>query len=229
MEQDLERLVERCAEERDRFARGQDHDDQACLELFRRAIVEQDPAAWHALHTQYASLVSGWVRQHRLADRIDDHDDLIMRVFERFWQAVPPEKFASFVRLASLLSYLKLCVFGAIIDQVRAQQVWERHRAASELADQIESDPLDEVVLDDLAGASLWRLIESALPEPADRLVIHLTCVFGLKPREIALRHPETFPTVKTVYQRKRVVLERLRRDARLRSLWEGRTRSSSV
>jgi RNA polymerase sigma factor (sigma-70 family) len=218
----LASLVEQCAHESSRFARGLAHDDQYCFELFRRAIVEGDSLAWAAIMTQYQGLVREWVWQHSLSSSIDDHDDLVTRVFERFWQAVKPAKFASFRQLASLLSYLKLCVFAAIVDEVRAQRTWQSHRAASELADEVEGARVDDIVLDEIGHLTVWRIIEEVLSDPGERLVIYLSHVTWLKPREIARRHAQVFPSIEDVYRRKRSALERLRRDQRLHRLWEG-------
>jgi RNA polymerase sigma factor (sigma-70 family) len=207
-------LVKGCAEESDRFKRGQGYDDCYGLELFRRAVVERDPAAWEMVHAQYRALVRDWIGRHAQASRIDDHDDLATRAFARFWQALKPEKFASFPSLSSLLRYLKLCAAAALIDEVRAQRAWEGRRAGGELVIELpdERQQVDALVADDLAAADLWRAIEAELPDPAERLVIYLTCVAGLKPREVALRYGDAFPSVGAVYQRKQVALERLRR-----------------
>lgn len=217
LELPLSRVVERCAEESSRFSRGQEHDDAYCFELFRRAIVERAADAWAAIAAQYRGLVREWIWRHSLASSIDDHDDLVTRAFERFWQAIQPERFAAFPHLAGLLRYLKLCVFHALIDEVRGQRTWQDHRAAGELADDIEGERVDEIVLDEVGRAALWGAIESALPDPAERLVIYLSCVVGLKPREIARRHRAVFPAVEEVYRAKRLALERLRRDPGIR------------
>jgi len=217
LELPVSQLIRRCAEESSRFSRGQTHDDSYCFELFRRAIVSGSGEAWEALIAQYRGLVRDWIWQHALAGSIEDHDDLVTRAFERFWQAVRPERFASFPHLASLLRYLKLCVFAALIDEVRSQRTWQEHRAAGELADEVEGVRVDETVLDEVGRAKLWQAIEQALPDAAERLVIYLSCVIGLKPREIARRHREVYPSVAEVYRCKRLALERLRRDAGVR------------
>jgi RNA polymerase sigma factor (sigma-70 family) len=217
LELPLSRVIDRCAEESGRFSRGQAHDDAFCFELFRRAIVRRVAEAWEAIIAQYRGLVRDWIWQHSLASSIEDHDDLTTRAFERFWQAIRPERFGSFPHLASLLRYLKLCVFAALVDEVRGQRSWQEHRAASELADEVEGARVDETVLDELGRANLWQTIERALPDSAERLVIYLSCVIGLKPREIARRHREVYPSVEEVYRRKRLALERLRRDPTVR------------
>jgi RNA polymerase sigma factor (sigma-70 family) len=217
----LSQIVGRCAEESSRFSRGQAHDDSFCFELFRRAIVGRVGAAWEGIVAQYRGLVREWIWQHSLASSIDDHDDLATRAFERFWGAIKPERFGSFPHLASLLRYLKLCVFAALVDELRGRRSWQEHRAAGELADEVEGPRVDETVLDEVGRADLWTAIEAALPDQAERLVIYLSCVIGLKPREIARRHREVYPSVEEVYRAKRLALERLRRDPRMRAFWD--------
>jgi RNA polymerase sigma factor (sigma-70 family) len=218
----LAAVAQRCGEESARFSQGQPHDDSYCYELFRRAIVERAGEAWAYIIQQYRGLVRDWIWQHSFAASIDDHDDLATRAFERFWAAVPAQRFGEFPRLAGLLRYLKLCVFHALVDDVRAQRSWQSHRAPGEQADEVEGRRVDDEVLDEAARAALWETIEAVLPDPAERLVIYLSCVIGLKPREIARRHGAVYPTVEEVYRRKRLALERLRRDQRLRTLWSG-------
>lgn len=217
----LASIVQRCADESSRFSQGQAHDDSFCHELFRRAIVERLAPAWEAMVAQYRGLVRDWIWQHSFAASIDDHDDLTVRAFERFWAAVPAERFGDFPRLAALLRYLKLCVFHTLIDEARAQRTWQTHRAPSEQADEIEGCRVDDEVLDEAASFALWQTIEAALPDPAERLVIYLSCVIGLKPREIARRHGPVYPTIADVYRCKRLALERLRRHPELRARWE--------
>ena len=156
-----------------------------------------------------------------LAEHGCDEAMVATRAFERFWGAIKPERFGSFPHLASLLRYLKLCVFAALVDELRGRRSWQEHRAAGELADEVEGPRVDETVLDEVGRADLWSAIEVALPDQAERLVIYLSCVIGLKPREIARRHREVYSSVEEVYRAKRLALERLRRDNLIRSFWE--------
>lgn len=218
----LSEVVDRCAHESTRFTRGQEHDDRFCFELFRRAIVDGVGPAWEALINQYRGLVRDWLWQYALASSLDNHDDLVNRIFERFWRAVRPEKFARFPHLASLLGFLRTCVSSTVIDEIRAQRSWQLHRADSELADEVETASIDEQVLGEIGHTALWQRIEEVLRDPHDRLVIYLSYAMGLKPREIARRHAHLFPAVTEVHRRKRLALERLRRDPTLSS-WTGR------
>jgi len=57
-------LTWRCRQESAQYLAGNAHNETYCLELFRRAIVDQDQAAWPALYTHYEPLVAEWARHH---------------------------------------------------------------------------------------------------------------------------------------------------------------------
>ncbi len=192
-------------------------DEDAAYELFRRALVARDEAAWAALYAQYQGLVRAWLVQQPGLASADDLDDLTVRAFARFWQAVPPERFALFPNLASLLRYLKLCAVTALIDEGRARRTGECRLVENQLPPPTSVAGIDELVLDGLTAESLWQAVEAALPDPAERLVIRLSFVAGLKPRQIAAAYGQVFPSVDAVYHRKRLALDRLRRSPRLR------------
>jgi hypothetical protein len=197
-------------------------DDARAFDLFRRAIVDRDEAAWAAAVERYRGLVCAWLAQRAPAGDLMNFDDLTIRVFERLWLAVSAERFNDFTGLPGILRYLKLCAAHAVIDERRRMLTWERHRAEEDAALSVEGDRVDEAVVERLHAAALWAAVEQALSEPDQRLVIYLSFVVGLKPRQIVERAPEVFPTAQTVYACKRQALERLARHARLHILGRG-------
>ncbi|MCB8960153.1 MAG: hypothetical protein H6651_07545 [Ardenticatenales bacterium] len=63
------------------------HETGHCLELFRRALDEQDEAAWHFVQTQYRQLLISWFSQ--FAGRPlgqTELDDLVQNTFIRLWR-----------------------------------------------------------------------------------------------------------------------------------------------
>src|SRR5690348_828436 len=58
-------LARCCAEETTKFLKQSTSNDRFCLELFRRAIIRRDDAAWQSIYQQYAPLVLTWVTQHQ--------------------------------------------------------------------------------------------------------------------------------------------------------------------
>lgn len=179
------------------------------LDLFRRAVVEGDQAAWDALYAQYQHLVRTWLRRHAAASLTDEADDyLINRTFERFWMYVKPDRFASFAGLPALLQYLKLCAHGVLLDEVRSQA----RKQTVPVRDQVQ--PLaSEDIIEREAARTLWQAISAAARDESDLLIARLSFLHGLKPREIYERHPDRFANVAEVYRVKRNLLDRLRRD----------------
>jgi DNA-directed RNA polymerase specialized sigma24 family protein len=210
-------LARRCREETLRFLGGDDRDDAYCFEIFQRAVVERQDAAWAAIVTQYRGIVLAYVGQHTAAAAMRESEDFwINRAFQRFWTAVGPDRFDRFADLPSLLKYLKMCVHSVLMDEMRAR------RATTSLEDVPESLPsrtnAERTVLGNLAGQQLWEAIARQLQDDAERQVVQLSFARDLKPSEIAERHPDLFATVADVYRVKRNVIERLRRSTEIRS-----------
>jgi hypothetical protein len=215
----LVELARRCREETLRFLGGGDRDDAYCFEIFHRAVVDRDDAAWEAIVTQYRGIVLAYVAQHTVAAVARESDDYwINRAFQRFWSAVGPDRFSHFPDLPSLLKYLKLCVHSVLMDEMRA-----RRAASSSSLDEVpESLPgrtnAERTVVGELSGQQLWDAIIREVQDEAERKVVLLSFARDLKPSEIFERHPELFPSVADVYRIKRNVIERLRRNEEIRS-----------
>jgi DNA-directed RNA polymerase specialized sigma24 family protein len=128
-----------------------------------------------------------------------------------------------FDSLAAILKYLKMCVHSVIADEVRARQA----RLYEETLDAIEQEPSSEDPAEDVISGlsiqSLWQVIQEELNGEDERLLIYLAYVQGMKPAEICVQHHQLFPSVEDVYRIKRNVLERLRRNRRLQSLFKDR------
>jgi len=60
-EMTLVQLANRCVSEIGKYSRKEPHDDQYCLEIFRRAMLEGDSDAWEVLHQRFSSILLGWV------------------------------------------------------------------------------------------------------------------------------------------------------------------------
>jgi hypothetical protein len=196
-------------------ATGQGDDDVPAVDLFRRAIRDQDEGAWQALVHGYARLVRTWVHRHPCWPAVCDQwsdDHWVMASFERFWQAMPPERLVSFPTVASLLRYLKLCLHSALVDELRAQRARPPRPLPPRRQPALRQErSVDALALDRLLERELWQAVAEALT-PEEWLVIRLTFLAELQPREIALGHPERFRTALDVYRVKRRALGRLRR-----------------
>lgn len=219
----INELARCCSEETNKFLKQNVSNDRYCLELFRRAIVQHDNDAWTCIYQQYAPLVLTWVTQHQSATPLlsqEGSSPLVNAAFAKFSQALTPVKMGNFDSLAAVLKYLKMCVHSVVADEVRSRQA----RQYEETLESIEyepsgSDPADDVVAT-IAAQGLWQIIQEELNGEDERVLLYLAYVQGMKPSEISNQHSRLFPTVDDVYRIKRNVLERLRRNRRLQTLF---------
>lgn len=214
----LRELIEACEEQNRRRASGEPNRDVFSRELFRRAICERDPAAWEGLFTLYRGLVASWVRQHPASERIHEREDCVNLVFERFWVAIGPDRFAEFPSVAALLKYLKMCVHTVLIDEVRARRAAQQALAAWPVEEGVASGPdVSVLATGRLADGELWGLISQEVVDETERFLLYLSAALDLSPRQIYARYPQVFPSVQDVYRMKRNVLDRLRRSQAMR------------
>src|SRR3981081_581194 len=69
------------------FVRGEPSDDSAGLELFRRAIVDADEAAWEAVVALYRGLLIVRCARQVVRSLVDeDARFCVDRAFQRFWK-----------------------------------------------------------------------------------------------------------------------------------------------
>ena len=219
----INELAHCCSQETNKFLKQNVSDDRFCLELFRRAIVNRDDAAWVCIYQQYAPLVLTWVTQRQSATPLLEQEGsapLVNAAFAKFSQALTPAKMGNFDSLAAILKYLKMCVQSVVADEVRARQV-RQYEETLELIEQepASDDPADDVI-SSISAQGLWQIIQEELNSEDERLLIYLAYVQGMKPAEISNLHRQFFPTVEDVYRIKRNVLERLRRNKRLQLLF---------
>lgn len=178
--------------------------EDACFELFARALRTQDEEAWAALWVQYRQLVYFWVGPDR-----SDAEDLLQELFWHFWQRYKGEELDNhFPDLPHVLRYLQRSAHNAAISADR--------RTAHEVLVADVDDPggmrSPEVdALDHLAATEVQTLLAACIHTPDERLVMTLSFEVGLKPRQIQQAHPAQFPTVRAVSLIKERVLTRLR------------------
>ena len=121
-------LATRCREESAKFP--QHRAPRYCFELFRRAIVSGEEAAWAAIYVQHHLLVRRW-----LSDAADV-ENLVQETFVRFSQAATAERFSSdeFPNLGKLLAFVRRIAINLRINEER-RAVRER-RALDDWLDQ---------------------------------------------------------------------------------------------
>ncbi len=221
-----EELALRCYRESKKYLSGTDYDDVCCLELFRRALLEEQDAAWRAIYVQFFNLLQRWVRGHpRFRSTEEDAAFLINIALSRFWQSMMNRQEFATVDLdsiAGILQYLKSCVYSAVEDTWRWQ---DRQPPRSEFS----MEDLADVLVDDSAVPQpqmlfspekiLHQAVMERLKTPAEEIVARLSWQYGLPPRQIQDRHPELFPTVQRVYDIKKNLLDRLLLDPYIQNL----------
>jgi hypothetical protein len=213
-------LREEAAAQETIYAHGGTSDDAAGLELFRRAMVDDDAAAWQAVMDVYRPLLVANVGRRVVRGLVIEDDGFCVdRAFQRLWQACRKGRLHHFDDLAAILKYLKMCLGSVLLDEARAR----RRQACLSIDDVppetcISADPAAEV-LAEIDAHELWASVDGELNGARERLVAHLSFVGGLTPREILASHPEEFHDVFDVYRTKRNVVERLRHSSTIRDL----------
>lgn len=208
-EMSLEALARCSSIEISKFRRKEASDDQYCLEIFRRAMVQHDERAWDTVYTLFQESVRQWFRgdaSRTAALRHEDEQSYIDDTFKRFWQSMRIQQL-EFPSLASVLRYLRLCLNSVIIDTLRAY-------ARKEVLGLPEPGSPDELLLEDSYHEDeWWSVVEGILTDRYERRVIYLLYHCGLKPREILIHCPAEFATEQEVYRLRRNGLDRLRRN----------------
>jgi DNA-directed RNA polymerase specialized sigma24 family protein len=216
---ELIEVVECCGQESERFRAGQVGEEGHCLELFRRAIEENDQAAWGAVYAQYRQLVAKWTGGR------GDGDELIESTFQKFWRTLRGTRLTGrFKHIGAVMAYLRKCAYSVRLDLERQERQAERialdERTAAQ-AGSVEEMALAKLSRDALcASVRLW--LAANVQDEQEKLVIALSYELELSPAEIASRCPAQFAGAEDVYKIKERLLKRLRRAGKLRELFEG-------
>lgn len=218
---DLGSLARRALAESRRFYRHEEYDSRFAFELFRRALVERDDAAWGYLFEQYTPLVEHWVRRTgAFAVSGESSDFFVGAAFTRFWRAVPPARFSAFPSLASLLNYLRRCATCVVIDTARAQSYTDLLPEECVNWNDQRLGHADEEATERVSREEFWGLIDNLLTTEAERVLIRCSFLLGMKPGDIFTRYSSLFSCIEEVYTLKRTILARLRKNPELRGLY---------
>ena len=207
----LPELTSRCMSEIQKYNQREPHNDQCCLEIFRRALLQQDSHAWSVLMEHFHGIVLSWVRRHpqREAVRdIDSEENFVALTFERFWKVTVRNKTLEFTTLAGALVFLRACVNSVIIDTLRSQ----KEIPIPENFERVAPEP-DE-------SNQRWEVIKGFIPNAREQRLAYLLYYCGLKPRQIVQLLPREFNDVHEIFRLTRNIIDRLRRNkGRLRWL----------
>jgi len=190
------------------------------FEIFRRAIMLRDEAAWLEISLRYRPMLISWASREGSRGATDEHcDDIADRAFARAWAALSPERFAQFPNLSSLLGYLRTCVSATSIDMARSANA--RERAYQRVETSSIATP-EDLVLERMERSELWHTAIEAAHSAQERVVLVENFLIELPPREILARHPDLFANIHEVYMAKRHLLSHLQRSAELRQFANG-------
>lgn len=213
----LSELADRCASEISKYSHKEEYDDTYCLEIFRRALLLHEHAAWELMQQRFSPTVSSWVRRHpsrEAAYRHESEENYVSLTFARFYVASVNNSQLAFNSLAAALRFLHACLNSAILDTLRT---YSRPNIVP-LPDP--GFPEEPALEDTDDGQELWNVIRDMLPEAREQRLAYLLYHCGLKPREILQRCPHEFSDVQEIYRLTRNIMERLtRKKERLRYL----------
>ena len=206
----LKTLAELSAHELQQRRRGDESaDDRYCIELFRRALVEQMDEAWSALQQCFSETVRSWLWSHPghdVALRRDSEENYVAQTFSRFWYAVH-SRHVEFSSLNAALSYLHATLNGILTDTLRSQ-LRSKNVPLPE-----PGFPEEPALEENHDSQETWEIISSLLTDERERRVAYLLYYCGLKPREVVVRCPQEFSDVKEVYRLNHNIIDRLRRN----------------
>jgi hypothetical protein len=189
------------------YSREEANAHQYCLELLRRATVQQDAHAWECLQRQLREIVLSWMRQHpdkEAACRLGSEEHYVNQAFERFWNATLRHQNLEFTTFAAALHYLRACLNGAILDSLRAYSLLR------EVPLPEPGFPGELVLKDGMDNGARWENLQEMLPDLRERRVAYLLFHCGLSPREIVRFCPQDFNDIDEISRLRLSLLERL-------------------
>src|SRR6266567_3318847 len=207
----LPALADRCMSEINHYRRGEASSDQYCLEIFRRAMLERDDAAWTLLVDRFQEFLLAAFRRHprsEAASRLDSPENYVAKAFAHFWNAVHNQQLM-FTSLGAALRYLRICLNSAILDMLRS---YTRAREVPLPEPGFAGEP---TAADSEEGSSeLWEVIRDMLPNEREQRLAFLLFHCNLKPRVIVRLCPQEYPDVNEIFRMTRNIVDRLERGA---------------
>jgi len=191
--------------------------NQERFEVVRQAIADRDSEALADVVAWYRPLMIAWARQKLSRMPIEEScDDIADEAFARAWFALVSAGIDAFPNLAAVLGYLRTCVASVVADRARAQSGNTRSLTQMDVARQPSPE---QVVLAELNCVEVWSRINQHIVTEQEKMVVYESIILSLPPRTILQRHPRLFNDVTEIYQIKRNLFDRLRRDDDLRQL----------
>lgn len=222
----LQELAQECANQEALYRKLGDKasDPRFCYELFRRALVQKDEAAWSLIYQQYEPQIVRWIRQNpAFRSTGQDADYFVSEVFAKFWHAVSPQKFSQqLTRLGAILLYLKKCVASTLYSYQRTLKKESMYVALEQvnigISNPSSERPVEYSVLQKVDVEQLWAVIEPLLKNEQEKVVVESAFLLGKKAKQIQAEYPHLFADTKSIYRTKENLLKRFRRNPKLRA-----------
>jgi hypothetical protein len=200
-------LVYRCRIETERYYAGETHDPAFGYELFRRALAEPhseaSKEAWVFVVAQYKPQAVKWAtynpRFRATGEQGETFADIALANMWRIF-AENAGKFDNFPNLATLLSYLKICVYDAV----------KRYRIV-EGDGEMPAFSSPHSPTDSLLAQQAWDCVTAQLNNDEEQIVAYETFVNQEKAQTIADMYAHIFSNVQNVYRIKAKILKRFR------------------
>jgi hypothetical protein len=213
----LDAVVEGCRSES-----GQSRSEESgyCFELFRRALEDQEPAAWMAIDHQYKNLILHWMYNCSPDLPREELDEIVPEALPKFWKILTQSTIPlaeRFAHVGAILKYLKQCAISVLRDHERRLERWERVQTRLESTTYLTS-PIEneQELLTRVDQEKLLQLVrkwvETYVTDSQERLVLSLSFESGLSPAQIFEHYPQEFPDVQAVRRIKERLLKRARR-----------------
>lgn len=191
------------------------------IDLLLQALTDRDELSWERAWVVWAPRVATWVRRHPQFHRTGEEPQIfVSRAIEKLWRAVDEQKLARFETPVQVLQYLKMCVNSSVVESLRRSMpsdlIYLDEEEQSTLPDA--GPQVEGSVLAQIERTELWQIVAEHARTEQEQVLVEAALVRGLPPRAIAQRYSGIFVDVQDVYRLKRNLMERLGRDARLRS-----------
>jgi RNA polymerase sigma factor (sigma-70 family) len=207
----LSEIIDTCFEQTRLFRETGQSDSSYCYELFRRALVTGDDAAFDALYRFYKPMLIRWALSHSLLRTQLEAEDFAQNTFWSMLKYLSGDSFSEKVTsLAEILVYLRKTMNTTILNTYRKTRYEE-----AEIDEQTNSPAL--VHNDDETRSDIWKRICLLCPEADDRLLLLCRYIYDMKPQEIAEKYLDRWKDAREVSIRLYALRKKLVQDDVLR------------
>ena len=179
--------------------------DTYCVELIRRATLQNDQDAWQAVQQYLNETVRGWLDSHpqkERACRMESEEHYVTQAFERFFQATVHEQMV-FSTLADALPTLRMYLNSALLDALRTSsrscEIILSRRSEAKHSGETSSKQ-----------SEVWEMLINILPDKREQRLVYLLFHCGLKPRDIVHTYPQEFQDVEEISRLRLRLIQRL-------------------